>query len=417
MDPCDFDRAVDRDPRDAERKLLRLCHLAPDTPTLMKGLAAEFAAISGCTSVGIRLREGDDFPYYTTVGFPGTFVRAENVLCRRDASGEPMRDSTGDPVLECMCGDVLAGRTDPSKPFFTANGCFWTNSTTELLRSTTEADREARTRNLCNGEGYESVALIPLRTGGRTFGLVQFNDFRAGRFSESRIAALEQLVDYVAIALAKFEAEDALRVSVEKFRIVADSTYDWEYWITLDNRVLYVSPSCQRITGYPAEAYRRDPDLRRQIVVPDDRPAWDLHHRQHHLPLVGGSVLYRILRADGEVRWLEHVCQPVRDSDGLCLGIRGSNRDVTDRRQAEEARDRAEGERERLIGQLSEALAHVRTLRGFIPICAACKRIRDDAGYWQAVEVYVRDHTEAEFSHGLCPTCVKSLYPDFSHDE
>jgi PAS domain S-box-containing protein len=414
MDSSGLDQAVDLDPRDAERKLLRLCHLAPDTQTLMKELAAEFAAASCCTSVGIRLHEGDDFPYYTTVGFPAAFVRAENELCTRDASGEPLCDTSGNPILECMCGNVLAGRTSPAKPFFTPNGSFWTSSTTELLRSTTASDRQSRTRNRCNGEGYESVALIPLRTGGRTFGLVQFNDSRPGRFSEDRITALEQLVDYVAIALAKFEAEDALRVSEEKFRIVADSTYDWEYWITLDNRVLYMSPSCQRITGYPAEAYRRDPDLRRRIVIPVDRPAWDLHHRQHHLPLVGGALLYRILRGDGEVRWLEHVCQPVLDTDGLCLGVRGSNRDVTDRRQAEEARDRAEGERERLIGQLSEALSHVRTLRGFIPICSACKRIRDDAGYWQAVEVYVRDHTEAEFSHGLCPACAKSLYPDYS---
>jgi hypothetical protein len=65
-----------------------------------------------------------------------------------------------------------------------------------------------------------------------------------------------------------------------------------------------------------------------------------------------------------------------------------------------------------LIGRLQEALAQVKTLRGFIPTCAACKRIRDDAGYWQAVEVDVRDHTEAEFSHGLCPDCAHRIYPD-----
>ena len=65
--------------------------------------------------------------------------------------------------FECMCGNVICGRFDPSKPFFTARGSFWTNCTTELLASTTEADRQARTRNRCNGEGYESVALIALR--------------------------------------------------------------------------------------------------------------------------------------------------------------------------------------------------------------------------------------------------------------
>jgi DNA-binding NarL/FixJ family response regulator len=63
--------------------------------------------------------------------------------------------------------------------------------------------------------------------------------------------------------------------------------------------------------------------------------------------------------------------------------------------------------------ELQEALAKVKTLRGLVPICASCKKIRDDQGYWQQVEVYVRQHSEAEFSHGLCPDCAKKLYPEF----
>lgn len=62
--------------------------------------------------------------------------------------------------------------------------------------------------------------------------------------------------------------------------------------------------------------------------------------------------------------------------------------------------------------KLSEAMANVRTLKGLVPICAACKKIRDDAGYWHQVESYVRDHTEAEFSHGLCPDCVPNYFPE-----
>jgi AmiR/NasT family two-component response regulator len=63
--------------------------------------------------------------------------------------------------------------------------------------------------------------------------------------------------------------------------------------------------------------------------------------------------------------------------------------------------------------ELEEALSKVKTLRGLLPICASCKKIRDDQGYWQQVEVYVRDHSEAEFSHGLCPDCAKKLYPQY----
>jgi PAS domain S-box-containing protein len=117
-----------------------------------------------------------------------------------------------------MCGNVLRGRFDPSKSFFTASGSFWSSCTSELLATTTDADRQAKTRNRCNSEGYESVALIPLRAQGETFGLFQFNDKRKGRFTAGDIAMLESLVTYVAIALAKFKADETLRSSEARYR-------------------------------------------------------------------------------------------------------------------------------------------------------------------------------------------------------
>ena len=67
--------------------------------------------------------------------------------------------------------------------------------------------------------------------------------------------------------------------------------------------------------------------------------------------------------------------------------------------------------------RVEEAIKEVKTLHGLLPICASCKKIRDDEGYWQQVDVYVRDHTEAEFSHSICPDCIKKLYPDFAPAE
>jgi hypothetical protein len=75
-------------------------------------------------------------------------------------------------------------------------------------------------------------------------------------------------------------------------------------------------------------------------------------------------------------------------------------------------RKRVEGERERLVRDLQEALAEVKTLSGLLPICASCKKIRDDKGYWRQIEIYIRDHSEAEFSHSICPECVKKMYPN-----
>jgi hypothetical protein len=70
-------------------------------------------------------------------------------------------------------------------------------------------------------------------------------------------------------------------------------------------------------------------------------------------------------------------------------------------------------ERKRVARELQDAFDHIKTLRGIVPICANCKKIRDDQGYWEQVEVYVRDHTEAEFTHGICPECIELCYPEY----
>ena len=80
------------------------------------------------------------------------------------------------------------------------------------------------------------------------------------------------------------------------------------------------------------------------------------------------------------------------------------DRDITDRRRTEEGR-------EQVIAELQEALENIKTLRGLLPICASCKKIRDDKGYWNRIETYIATHTQAEFSHGLCPDCFTKLYP------
>ena len=169
--------------------------------------------------MGIRLRDGDDYPYYETRGFPPAFVHAEIHLCVYGKDGNILRDATGNPVLECMCGNILSGRFDPAKPFFTAYGSFWTNSTTAFARRLTPQTAR-RTRNRCNGEGYESVALIPLRIGNHFFGLLQFNDHRRERFTPDRIAYFERLADNLAIPLLRRQTERALTESESRFRTI-----------------------------------------------------------------------------------------------------------------------------------------------------------------------------------------------------
>ena len=119
---------------------------------------------------------------------------------------------------------------------------------------------------------------------------------------------------------------------------------------------------------------------------------------------------WEITRKDGTKRIHESSVSLMKNEQGERIGFRGITRDVTQRKRLEE-------EREQLIKELQEALAKVKTLSGFLPICASCKKIRDDKGYWNQIETYIRDHSEAEFSHGLCPDCMKKLYGDFFKEE
>ncbi|MEJ2735559.1 MAG: PAS domain-containing protein [Anaerolineae bacterium] len=128
------------------------------------------------------------------------------------------------------------------------------------------------------------------------------------------------------------------REAIDAFRALADFTYDWEYWLSPDGDYLYISPSCERITGYRSDEFRENPELLEAIVHPDDRAIVTKHLREE--PIEGSVVHpieFRAITRSGEERWLEHVCQPVYSSTGNYLGRRGSNRDITERRRAEEA--------------------------------------------------------------------------------
>lgn len=164
--------------------------------------------LTGFEAVGIRLRDGEDFPYFETKGFPSYFVEMERSLYTRTEEGEILRDPSGNPILECMCGNILQERADPSFPFFTQRGSFWTNSTTELLATPTEVEREARARNRCNGEGYESVALIPLRSERQVIGLLQLNDSRKNCFTPEMIDFFEGIGVSIGIVLERKRVEE-----------------------------------------------------------------------------------------------------------------------------------------------------------------------------------------------------------------
>lgn len=200
--------------------------------------------------------------------------------------------------------------------------------------------------------------------------------------------------------------EEELKKSEERYQIVADNTYDWEFWLDADNRFAYTSPSCERVTGYSAADFEKDPALLLRLIHPEDKAVFDRHRHSARVQRISEEIEFRIILPDGLVKWIAHVCQPVYNAQGQFIGTRGSNHDITLRKTAEQ-------EQERLITELKDALAKVRTLSGMLPICASCKKIRDDKGYWTQVETFIHQHADVDFSHSICPECAKKLYPEY----
>ena len=128
------------------------------------------------------------------------------------------------------------------------------------------------------------------------------------------------------------------------YQMIADYTYDWEWWTNPDGTFRYVSPACERITGYKADRFIENYSLLREIIVPADKEKWDKHYNESHKDIGLQEMQFRIKRPDGEVRWIEHACQPVFTGKNEFLGFRASNRDITERKQMEIAKQETEEE-------------------------------------------------------------------------
>ncbi len=193
---------TERKSAEKERQLtadfLALTNRAVDATGLVRDAALFFQGQSGCATVGIRVRQGDDYPYCETLGFPCGLDRSDNSLLAVDAHGQAVRGENGNPALQCMCGHVIK---DPKQ------GGFWTNA----LLSGSEGTAGPWTRTLCRDAGFESMALLPLVVGAQGLGLLQLGDPRRGMLTPAAVALWERLASHLAVALAKFRAEDGLR--------------------------------------------------------------------------------------------------------------------------------------------------------------------------------------------------------------
>jgi PAS domain S-box-containing protein len=237
-----------------------------------------------------------------------------------------------------MCGNILCEKTDPAKPFFTLRGSFWTNCTTELLANTKEEDRQSRTRNRCNGEGYETVALIPLRWQGKTFGLVQFNDKRKGCLTAQQIEQLEEMAECVSITLAKLQSDEALRQSEEKFSLVSKLAPVGIYIASPQGKCSYVNDFWCEMAGLTFEEAVGKEWV--QCIHPDDRPG--VYDDWNKMVAAKGhwGKEYRLQHKNGKTTWVFGLAAPQKKPDGSVAGYLGINIDITDRKRADREQEK-----------------------------------------------------------------------------
>ena len=197
--------------KDIQLELFRLINKDNDLKEMVESILSFLKKRSEVDAIAIRLRQGNDFPYYKTVGFPKEFVRRENSLkCfnykhRQASQGRDQAD------LECMCGCVINGLYDISLPFFTNGGSFCTNSTSMLLSQSDTLQMPCGIRKHCNEAGYESVLLVPLRVGENTLGLIQFNHKEKNYFTSEFVLLMERLTSHISVAAIQRLAEENLK--------------------------------------------------------------------------------------------------------------------------------------------------------------------------------------------------------------
>lgn len=155
---------------------------------------------------------------------------------------------------------------------------------------------------------------------------------------------LDSVATQLSVYLARLDDEERLRQSRERYRVLAEFSSDWEYWLGPDGDYIYVSPACMRVCGYPAEAFMTDPDFFERLIIPSDRGIWAAHIKALHTNQATDlePLELRIHARCGVEHWIEHICNPVMGEDGSFLGRRGVNRDITQRKHFEEALLRSE---------------------------------------------------------------------------
>jgi two-component system, cell cycle sensor histidine kinase and response regulator CckA len=230
---------------------------------------------------------------------------------------------------------------------------------------------------------------------------------KAGAHDFIAKGGLSRLIPAIERELREAKARRERTAALEKLAYLAaivDSAEEAIIGQNMEGIITTWNTGAARLYGYSAVEAIGQPAM---VIVPEalHQDAIEVWQKLRRGELVEPEDTMR-QRKDGKPVNVCVTMSAIRDSQGRVLGASSIAYDITERKKIE-------AERTDLIAHLNETLSKVKTLSGLLPICASCKKIRDDHGYWQKLETFVREHSGAEFSHSICPDCMKELYPEF----
>lgn len=322
--------------RELSREILRILNDFSDLGKAIRDIIALIRTNIEIDAVGLRLQEGEDFPYFIQEGFSQEFLMTENSLHERDKDGNT--------YLGCTCGLVISGKTVPANPLFTKGGSFWTNDSSSLLDLPPDQDRRLRPRNVCIHHGYASIALIPLRNKGRIIGLLHLNSKSKGKFNLETVEMLEAIANDIGLALSRKQVEDELKTSETKLANAVDIA-KLGYWeLDIASGIFTFSDSFYAIFRTTAEkigGYQMSiADYAARFVHPDDvQMVGEETQKAQNTDAPGFNryLEHRMIYADGSVGYIAVKYFIVKDSTGKTVKIYGVNQDITERKRMTEA--------------------------------------------------------------------------------
>ncbi|MCY2993935.1 MAG: PAS domain S-box protein [Planctomycetota bacterium] len=327
--------------RELGREVLQILNQSGDLQDSIQCVLAALKTRTGFDAVGIRLQDGEDFPYFVQEGFSRDFLLTENTLIERATDGGLCRDQAGNVRLECTCGLVISGQTDPAHPLFTRGGSFWTNDSFPLLDLPSDQDPRLHPRNQCIHQGYASVALVPIRNKDRIIGLIHFCDQRKRCFTLATVELLEGIASHIGEALLRKQAEEVRDEALSHLQKIASRVPGvvYQYRLRPDGSAClpFASEGIQEIFRVSPAQVREDASAMFANTHPDDYAGVTASLQASARDLAPWQHEFRVKFDDGTIRALYGDAMPQREEDGSVLW-HGFITDITERKRAEELR-------------------------------------------------------------------------------